>query len=89
MFVVKYFRGNRTLREKEFNALEKAESYVDNNPPEQACQYEIYDTVEEEIVEEGELEANDFDNQIMDMTSFDEDEMDGFQIDTYNEDEDY
>ena len=90
MFVVKYFNGKRTILQKEFGTLNKAESYVDNNPPEQTCKYEIFDTEEERIVEEGELEGGlEFDNQIMDLSSFEDDELDGYEIDNYGEDDNY
>lgn len=87
MYIVRFYKGNRTLLEKSFNTFQEAENFAELEPQEFSAEYYIYDTIKEEIIAEGEVESNDdIVEGTMNMMFPDEGSMEGFEADEFFKD---
>ncbi len=84
MFKVLFLKKNKIVLENNFQTHQEAEDFVFNEAREYPYKYQIYDTIKDDIIDEGELESNeDIVEGTMSALFPDEESMEGFDIDDY------
>ncbi|MBN1951896.1 MAG: hypothetical protein JW801_11910 [Bacteroidales bacterium] len=59
MFEVIFLKGSKILLKNRFNNRQEAEDFINLEPHEYSCAYQIYDVENDEVVDEGDIESDD------------------------------